>query len=307
MFEALNRLFPVWAILLAVIAAFFPALFVSAKPAIQPLLALIMFVMGLTLSKDDFARVLKSPLPIGIGLCLQFTLMPLAAWGISHVLGLSPALTIGMVLVGATSGGTASNVMTWLAGGNVALSVSMTMVSTLLSIGMTPLLVWAYMGESIAVPVVSMLLSIGKLVILPIVAGLVVHHIAARHIRRAEPALATIAMIAIVAIIAIVVALNAGRLLSLGPLVALAVVLHNLTGLLGGYGAARLMKQDERTCRTIAIEVGMQNSGLAVALASQFFSAGAALPGALFSVWHNISGSLLAGYWKRRAVPGGER
>ncbi|MCM2972106.1 bile acid:sodium symporter family protein [Larsenimonas suaedae] len=301
MFTRFNRLFPVWAIGIAVIAAFAPNVFAEGKPAIQPLLALIMFVMGLTLSKADFVRVFKAPWPIAIGIVLQYTLMPLAAFLISTLLGLSPMLTIGMVLVGATSGGTASNVMTWLAGGNVALSVSMTMVSTLLSIVMTPLLVWAYMGESIAVPVSGMLWSIGKLVVVPIIAGVVMHHVLARHIQRIEPMLASIAMLAIVSIIAIVVALNAGRLASLGPLVALAVVLHNLTGLAGGYGIARLFRLDERTARTLAIEVGMQNSGLAVALASQFFSAAAALPGALFSVWHNISGSLLAGFWKRRS------
>ncbi|WP_106475888.1 bile acid:sodium symporter family protein [Phytohalomonas tamaricis] len=303
MFESFNRLFPVWAILFALLAAFLPAPFVELKSLIQPLLALIMFVMGLTLSLSDFATVLRAPKAIGIGVVLQYALMPLAALIISHLLDLSPELTIGMVLVGATSGGTASNVITWLAGGNVALSVSMTMVSTLLSVVMTPFLVWAYMGTSIEVPVAGMLMSIAQLVIAPIVLGTLVHQFASRTLARIEPALASIAMVAIVVIIAIVVALNAGRLASLGPIVALAVIAHNGVGLIGGYSLARVLGMDPRDSRTIAIEVGMQNSGLAASLASQFFTAGAALPGALFSVWHNISGSLLAGYWKRRALP----
>lgn len=303
MFESFNRLFPVWAIVFALLAAFVPAPFVELKGVIQPLLALIMFVMGLTLSWSDFAAVLRAPKAIAIGVVLQYALMPLAALLVSKLLGLSPELTIGMVLVGATSGGTASNVITWLAGGNVALSVSMTMVSTLLSVFMTPFLVWAYMGTSIDVPVAGMLLSIAQLVIAPIVLGSLVHHFASRALARVEPALASIAMVAIVLIIATVVALNAGRLASLGPVVALAVIAHNAIGLAGGYGLARVFGMDQRDSRTIAIEVGMQNSGLAVSLASQFFTPGAALPGALFSVWHNISGSLLAGYWKRRALP----
>ncbi|MHB0776229.1 bile acid:sodium symporter family protein [Halomonas sp. WWR20] len=300
MFERLNRLFPLWAILLAAIAAWQPDVFTGLAGLIQPLLALIMFAMGLTLAKEDFMRVARQPLPVAVGLVLQFSIMPLAALAVSWALDLDAALTAGMVLVGATAGGTASNVITWLAGGNVALSVSMTMVSTLVSVVATPLLSWLLVGQSVEVPVAGMLLSIAKLVIAPIALGVIIHQFLGRHIQRAESGLATLAMAAIVVIIAIVVALNAGRLATLGPLVALAVIAHNALGLAGGYWVGRLCGFDIRTSRTLAIEVGMQNSGLAVALASQFFTATAALPGALFSVWHNVSGSLLAGYWKRR-------
>lgn len=302
LFERLNRLFPLWAILFAIIAVMQPAWFTGLAGEIQTLLALIMFAMGLTLSKDDFLGVLRAPLPVGVGVLLQFVVMPLAALGVSVVMGLSTELTTGMVLVGATAGGTASNVMTWLAGGRVALSVSMTLVSTLASVAATPLIAWLLVGQVVNVPVWGMLLSIAKLVIAPIAIGVVVHHFLASRIRRVEPALATLAMAAIVLIIAIVVGLNVDNLASLGPVVALAVIAHNLIGLGGGYGISRLCGFDRRTARTVAIEVGMQNSGLAVALANQFFTATAALPGALFSVWHNVSGSLLAGYWKRRPV-----
>lgn len=299
-FERINRLFPVWAILLAVIAAFVPEFFTGLAGDIKTLLVVIMFAMGLTLTKGDFARVVKSPKPIAVGVLLQFLVMPLAALLISRLLNLSTELTIGMVLVGATAGGTSSNVMTWLAGGHVALSVSMTMVSTLISVFATPLLTLLLLGQSIDVPVMGMLMSIGQLVVIPIMLGVVIHHFLGTHIQRVEPALATLAMASIVLIIAIVVALNAGRLTTLGPIVALAVIAHNGIGLAAGYGLARLLRFDTRTARTIAFEVGLQNSGLAVTLANQFFSAGAALPGALFSVWHNVSGSLLAGYWKHR-------
>ncbi|WP_280564225.1 bile acid:sodium symporter family protein [Chromohalobacter sp. 48-RD10] len=301
-FERINRLFPVWAILLAVIAALVPEFFTGLAGYIKTLLVIIMFAMGLTLTKDDFVRVVKSPKPIAVGVVLQFLVMPLAALLVSKLLGLSTELTIGMVLVGATAGGTSSNVMTWLAGGHVALSVSMTMVSTLISVIATPLITLLLLGQSIDVPVLGMLMSIAQLVVAPIVLGVVIHHLLGSHIQRVEPALATLAMAAIVLIIAIVVALNAGRLSTLGPIVALAVIAHNAIGLAAGYGIARALRFDTPTSRTIAFEVGLQNSGLAVTLANQFFSAGAALPGALFSVWHNVSGSLLAGYWKRQSA-----
>lgn len=303
MFERINRLFPVWAVLLAVIAAWQPQLFTGFKADIKTLLVVIMFAMGLTLTREDFARVVKAPKPIVVGVILQFLIMPLAALGVSRVLGLSPELTTGMILVGATAGGTSSNVMTWLSGGHVALSVSMTMVSTVISVVATPFITWLLVGQSIDVPVVGMLLSIAQLVIAPIALGVIVHHLLGARIRKIESALATLAMAAIVMIIAIVVALNAGNLATLGPIVALAVIAHNGIGLAAGYWLTRAIGFDVRTARTIAFEVGLQNSGLAVTLANQFFTAGAALPGALFSVWHNVSGSLLAGYWKQRGIP----
>lgn len=301
-FERLNRLFPVWAILISVIAAWQPGWFTGFAPQIKLLLAIIMFAMGLTLSRDDFLGVIRSPIPVALGVILQFSVMPVAALLVSWSLGLSPELTTGMVLVGATAGGTASNVMTWLANGNVALSVSMTLTSTVVSVAATPLLTSLLVGQTVDVPVAGMFLSIAKLVIGPIVLGVVFHQFLGNRINRVEPVLASLAMFAIVFIVAIVVGLNADRLATLGPLVALAVVLHNMIGLTTGYGVARLFGFGEKTARTVAIEVGMQNSGLAVALANQFFTATAALPGALFSIWHNVSGSILAGFWKRRPV-----
>ncbi|WP_148864250.1 bile acid:sodium symporter family protein [Marinobacter fonticola] len=302
LFERINRLFPVWAILFAAIAAWQPGWFTDFASLIKLLLAVIMFAMGLTLSRHDFMGVLRAPQPVAVGVLLQFTVMPLAALFVAWFLRLSPELTIGMFLVGATAGGTASNVITWLANGHVALSVSMTLTSTIVSVAATPLLTQLLVGQTVDVPVFGMFVSIAQLVIGPVVLGVIVHHFLGKQIKRMEPALATLAMAAIVFIIAIVVALNASRLATLGPLVIVAVVLHNMLGLAGGYGIGRLFGFSQRVARTMAIEVGMQNSGLAVALANQFFTATAALPGALFSIWHNVSGSLLAGYWKRRPL-----
>lgn len=306
-FENINRLFPVWAILFAAIAAWQPTWFTDFASLIKLLLMIIMFAMGLTLSRHDFMGVLRAPLPVGVGVILQFTVMPLAALFVSWFLKLSPELTTGMVLVGATAGGTASNVITWLANGHVALSVSMTLTSTVISVAATPLLTQLLVGQTVDVPVMGMFMTIAQLVIGPIAAGVIIHHFLGKQIKLVEPALATLAMAAIVFIIAIVVALNADRLATLGPLVIVAVVLHNMIGLAGGYWIGRLLGFSQRVARTMAIEVGMQNSGLAVALANQFFTATAALPGALFSIWHNVSGSLLAGYWKRRPLAENER
>ncbi len=298
-FHHFNRLFPLWAILLGTVGYLLPATFTPMASGIAWLLALVMFAMGLTLSAADFARVARTPKPILLGLALQFTVMPLAALAVSRLLGLSAELTTGMVLVGSAAGGTASNVITWLAGGRVALSVSMTLASTLASVLLTPLITWLLLQNAVEINAAGMLVSISKIVLAPVLLGVVVHHFTARAVKRIEPLLASVAVALIVLIVAIVVALNAGRLASIGAVVLLAVVMHNGIGLLGGYWLARALRFDEPTCRTIAIEVGMQNSGLAVALAQQFFTATAALPGALFSVWHNVSGSLLASWWKR--------
>lgn len=302
MLERINKLFPLWVVLISIAAFVSPGIFTGLKDSITTLLIVIMFTMGLTLHKDDFTRVLKSPKPIAVGAVLQFTIMPLTAYLVSKLFGLSVEATTGLVLVGATAGGTASNVMTWLAGGHVALSVSMTMCSTLISVLATPILTWLIIGKTIDVPVLDMLLSIIQLVIAPVFVGVMIHHVMGRKVAKIEFILPTVAMIAIMLIIAIVVALNAERLPSVGPVLILAVAIHNSIGFSAGYFLARALGFDLRTSRTISIEVGMQNSGLAVALANQFFSSGAALVGAIFSVWQNVAGSLLAGYWKRKGI-----
>ena len=298
-----TRLFPIWAVLISLLAWYQPILFVDGKSLIVPLLSLVMFGMGLTLTIDDFRKVLQMPVAILLGVCLQYSVMPLLALLIATMFQLAPELTIGMILVGASPGGTASNVICYLARGNVALSISLTAFSTVLSVLLTPFITLWLAGTSIDVPVEKMLYSILIMVLLPVTAGIVIRSLFHRAIVRVQPALPLVSIIAILLIIAIIVALNAGSLSELAPLLLLAVAAHNLLGLAVGYGAARALRIDAVTARTLAIEVGMQNSGLAVALAFKYFSAAAALPGALFSIWHNLSGSLLAAACSREREP----
>ena len=300
MLSQLTRLFPVWAILGAGAAALFPDAFLSLKPPIEPLLGLVMFGMGMTLPPANFLEVAIRPLVVLLGVALQFLIMPLAGFLVATGFGLAPMLVAGVVLVGSCPGGTASNVITYLARGDVALSITLTAVATCLAIVATPILTWLYVGQSVAVPVLDMLLSILKIVLLPVCLGVAVNRFLGQRFGPLKEAFPLVSVLAIVLIIAIIVALNRDEIATLGLAVGAVVILHNLLGLAGGYGISKLLGLDERASRTLAIEVGMQNSGLGVALAVQYFSASAALPGALFSVWHNLSGAALASLWSRR-------
>lgn len=300
MLEKLTRLFPVWALLFTAAAWYFPGVFAPGKGLILPLLMLIMFGMGMTLGAADFYRVLKRPKLIALGIALQYTVMPLLAFSISRLFGLGPELTAGMVLVGASSGGTASNVITYLAKGDVALSISLTAVSTLLAVVLMPALTWLYIGQSVPVPVTKMLMSVLEVVLVPVAVGILLNTLLGKRLGQVKHVFPLLSMGAIVLIIAIIVALDHDNLGKVGPVLLLAVALHNLGGMAAGYLLPRWLGYDAVTCRTLSIEVGMQNSGLSVALAVKYFGALAALPGAIFSVWHNIAGSLLAGRWARK-------
>lgn len=299
MHNKLIGLFPVSALLLSALAYCYPALFIAAKGAIIPLLALVMFFMGMTLNWQHFRAALKQPLVILLTLGIQFVFMPLFAYLLAQGLQLSQAQTIGMVLVGCSAGGTASNVICYLAKGNVALSILMTMASTLCAVIAMPLLSYLYLNHSVEVPVLSMMRSILLIVLVPVLAGTAINSFYTHLTRRLEGVFPVFFSMAIVLIIAIIVALNQQNISTLALPVLIAVALHNLLGMTVGYFIPRLLKYDTATCRTVSIEVGMQNSGLSVALAMQYFSAAAALPGAIFSIWHNISGSMLAIYWRR--------
>lgn len=300
MIARFTRLFPLWAVLLSVFAYLSPASFTNITPHVTALLTVIMFAMGVTLTFDDFKRVLTRPAPVIAGVVLHYIVMPLAAWIIARVLHMPADLTAGMVLVGSVASGTASNVMIYLARGDVALSVTISVMSALVGVFATPLLTRLYIDASISFDVHGMLMSIVQIVGIPIVGGLLINRFCGRLVRAVEPVLPLISMIAIVLIIGAVVGANQGNIATVGPLVMIGVVLHNGLGLLGGYWGGRLLGFNESICRTLAIEVGMQNSGLAATLGKIYFTPLAALPGALFSVWHNLSGSLLAGYWRGR-------
>ncbi|PSF14332.1 bile acid:sodium symporter [Marinobacter fuscus] len=300
MIARITQLFPLWAIVFSVLAYLQPALFVDLKSTIVPLLTIIMLAMGLTLTPADFVNVARRKGAISLGVVLQFSVMPILALAISLVMGFTAEQTVGMVLVGSVAGGTSSNVMAYLAKGDVALSISMTAISTLLGVVLTPILTGLLAGKAVDVPVTAMLLSLVKIVLVPVAIGVAINTLARPAIKRIEAILPLVSMAAIVTIVAIVVALNKDNLAAQGVAIAVAVVLHNGLGLGLGYGLARLFGFEPAICRTIAFEVGLQNSGLATALAMKFFTPVAAIPGTLFSVWHNISGSILAGYWSRR-------
>lgn len=269
---------------------------------INYLLGLVMFGMGLTLKLHDFKIVFSRPKDVIIGCLAQFTIMPLLAWGLACLFRLDEALAIGVVLVGCCPGGTASNVITYLAKGDLALSVGMTGVSTLLAPFLTPLLTWALAGKNVDVDVASMFLSILWVVILPIVIGLLLKWMWPKFTERVTDYLPAFSSIAIALIVAIVISANAGRLLAGGLLIIIVVILHNIFGLSLGFLIGWLLGFSEPKKRAISIEVGMQNSGLASSLATIHFAAYplATIPGALFSVWHNISGAMVAYFYRRR-------
>ena len=270
----------------------------AALPAkcVPWLLGVVMFGMGLSLRGRDFALVLRRPRDVAVGVAAQFVCMPLAAWAIARALGLPDEIALGVVLVGACPGGTALNVIAYLARGDVALSVTMTACSTLLAPLATPAIVWLLAGATIQVKAWAMFLSIVQIVIAPVVVGVAVNELLpgfASRIRRAMPAFSAVV---VAVIVAAVVAASAARIRDSAALIALAVVLHNAGGMALGWSVGRLFRMDGARRRTLAIEVGMQNSGLAVSLATAHFATMplAAVPGALFSVWHNLSGALYA-------------
>ena len=293
--------FPILAIVFSIFAARYPEFLVDYKSAIIPLLGIVMFAMGMTLGIEDFKRVLKSPRVIGLGLLLQYGLMPLLAFIIGLILALPTALMAGLILLGSCPGGTASNVICYLGRGDVALSITLTAISTLLAVFLTPVLTWLYIGQEVSVPIVNMMLTVLKIIILPVTLGIIVNRYFGQYLIQLKQFLPVVSVIAIVFIIAIIVALNSQQISQLALPIIIAVMLHNGLGLASGYAIAKYLGYDEKVCRTLAIEVGMQNSGLGVALATKYFTAITALPAAFFSIWHNITGSLLAAYWTRKS------
>lgn len=300
MLRSYVALFPLWALVGSMLAYLFPALLTPLKGAITPLLGVVMLGMGLTLSLGDFEQVVRRPRIVLAGVVMQFSIMPFFAWLVAVVLQLPPALATGLILVGCCPGGTASNVIAYLARADVALSVCLTAVSTLLAVVLTPLLATFYIGQRASVPTVELLGSVVKVVLLPVATGTAINTLYKKRLEALQRVLPALSVTAIVLIIAIIVALNRPGLSTVATQVVVAVALHNGLGLLAGYVGGRLLRVDTATLRTLVIEVGMQNSGLGVALAKQYFGALAALPGAVFSVWHNLTGSLLAGRWARQ-------
>lgn len=282
---------------IALISLFIPqsALWISTS-WINYLLMVVMFGMGMTLNPESFILVFKRPKDILCGIFAQYTIMPLLAFALSRLFGLDAALTAGVILVGTCPGGTASNVITYFAKGDIALSVSITSVNTMLAPILTPLVTYLLLSTTVEVNIVNMLLAIINVILIPIMLGFVMNRFFATATQKMVDLLPVISVVAICMIIATVVAHNAEKIYTCGFWVLSVVILHNLLGYLCGFALGKLLKMKPARVKAFSIEIGMQNSGLATSLASTAFPmlTMATVPGAIFSVWHNISGAILA-------------
>jgi len=297
----IEKQFILITIVLSGIALAYPPSFTWIKPHIPLGLGIIMFGMGMTLDFEDFRDILRKWRLVGFGMLMQYGIMPLLAVGISFVFGLPPEAVIGMVVVGACPGGTASNVIAYLAKANVPLSVTMTLASTCLAPILTPAIIYWLLEKQINIDFLSMVQSVFWIVLFPLVDGLIVRRIFRKKLEPFLRYFPSLSVMVIALLIACIIGLSQKTLLAFPVMVLAAVVLHNSLGLAAGYGLARLAKCSKRDARTLAIEVGMQNSGLGVALAVKYFGAASALPGALFSLWHNLSGVTLARKWRKHS------
>lgn len=296
-----GRTFALWIILFAVLGFLFPAAFIGFTAWIFVLLGVIMFGMGLTISIRDFTLLVRRPFAVSIGVLAQFLIMPLTAVLLVRLIPLPPEVAAGVILVGCCPGGTASNVMTYLSKGDVALSVACTSITTLIAPVVTPLLVWLFASQYLPVDAASMFVSIAQVILLPLALGFAVQKFMPRLVARAVPVLPLVSVAGIVLIIAAVIAVNRQAIVHSGLLIFAIVMLHNGLGLLLGYFAAAAAGLSFAQRKAISIEVGMQNSGLGAALAHAHMSPLAAVPSAVFSVWHNLSGAVVAHYFARRS------
>lgn len=297
--------FPAFILLGTIIAYFFPVPFVPLTGAITYFLMIIMFGMGLTLTIPDFQEIARRPWPVFIGVVGQFVIMPLCAVGVAKLLGLNPALAVGLLMLGSVPGGTSSNVIAYLSRGDVALSVAMTSVSTLLSPIVTPLLMLALAGEDIAIDGAGMAVTLAQTVLVPVIGGLILRYILDTAIAKISPILPWVSIVGIGGVVFPTVANNGERLAQVGVIVVVAVLLHNVFGYLLGYAAGALFKLPPSHNRTMAVEIGTQSAGLSSGMAAKFFTPEAALPGAVAAVLHNITGAIYSAMVRRfsRAIP----
>ena len=301
--QFVQKTFALWVILFSAIALMLPDLFVWLRAYIPWMLGLIMFGMGMTMTPGDFKSILQSPKAVAIGVVAQFMVMPGLAFLLCQLFQLPAEIAIGVILVGCCPGGTASNVITYMAKGNTALSVACTSVSTLLAPLLTPAIFYLLASQWIEINALSMLISILQVVLFPIILGLIVRALLKTRVEGYIQVMPVISVIAIVAIVAAIIAGSKTQILESGLMILGLVALHNGMGYLLGYWASRIFKLAEIDCRAVSIEVGMQNSGLGVALAATHFAASpiTAVPSAIFSLWHNISGPALATYWAAKS------
>ncbi|MBR6336680.1 MAG: bile acid:sodium symporter family protein [Ruminococcus sp.] len=298
----IGRFMALIVLLVAALALFVPKSCLWVQTSwVNYLLMAVMFGMGLTMKAEDFGVVFSRPKDMIIGCTAQFLIMPLLAFALGKGFGLEKELLVGVILVGTCPGGTSSNVITYLSKGDVALSVGMTSVNTLLAPVLTPALTYLLLRTSVDVDIKAMFISIIQVVIIPIGLGLLINRFFGKVTQKAKDILPTVSVTAICLIIAAVVSHNSERILSTGAVIFVVVILHNLLGYGCGLLTGTLFKMDTPRKKAVSVEIGMQNSGLATTLAASAFPdlSMATVPGAIFSVWHNISGALLAGVFRR--------
>lgn len=295
--------FPAFILIGTALAWLFPQPFVPAAVYITQFLMIIMFGMGLTLTIPDFQEIVRRPLPILVGVVAQFVIMPLVAIGVAKLLGLSPVLAVGLLMLGSVPGGTSSNVITYLAKGDVALSVAMTSVSTLLSPIITPMLMLVLAGAQTNIDAGGMALTLVQTVLLPVIGGLVLRYFLNSWIGLIAPVLPWISILGIGGVVFPTVAKNVDSLASIGFIVFIAVLLHNVAGYVLGYFTGKALGMPQSYRRTLAVEIGTQSAGLASGMGAKFFAPEAALPGACAAVLHNVTGAIFAAFARRSAEP----
>jgi BASS family bile acid:Na+ symporter len=292
------------------LAMYFPQYFIKVgdfelKRLITPLLQIIMFGMGTTLSLWDFGRVIKMPKGVFVGIVCQFSIMPFLGWAIAKSFSFPPEIAAGIILIGSCPSGLASNVMSYLAKANLALSITLTAVATILAPIMTPFYMKVLAGEFIDISYWKMFIDIVKVVILPIGVGLIFNHTLSSRFKILDTIMPVVSMAGIAVILVVIIAMGRDDLLAVGFMLVVAVSLHNMFGYLVGYWASRLVRMPEQDCRTIALEVGMQNGGLASSIAADTLNKAATvgLAPAIFGSLMNITGSTLALWWRSKPLP----
>lgn len=296
----ITKLFPLWLILISGIAFMYPESFKPQAYLITYLLSIIMLGMGLSMSVEDFKLVFSRPKDVLTGIVLRYLIMPFVGFGVAKLLGLPPALAAGLILVGCCPSGTASNVMAFLSKADTALSVTVSSFNTVLAPILLPVTFMFLAGAEVHVNAQAMFMDVLKIVLVPVIVGMVLRGLFNDFVNRIMKIVPVISVIAIIWAIAIVVALSAAKLASVALIAFIAVALHNGLGLAFGYGASKALGMGERQARAITFEIGIEMSALAVVLAMTHLEPLAAVPGAIFSVWHNFTGSILAGYWANK-------
>ncbi|AWX15361.1 sodium transporter [Mergibacter septicus] len=296
----LSKTFAFWVLFFAFLAYQLPSLFSPFLHYIPYLLGIVMFGMGITLTFKDFSEVIRNPKAVFIGVVAQFIVMPSVAFILVKIFSLPTELAVGVILVGSCPGGTSSNVMTYLARGNTALSLACTTLSTLLAPILTPLVFYLLASQWIDINAVAMFVSVLKIVLLPVFLGLIIRTFFKHSVAKISQSMPLISVVAIVLILSAVVAVSKNRIIDSGLIIFAVVVLHNCFGYLIGFWIAKILKLNLYDSKAISLEVGMQNSGLGAALATAFFNPVSAVPSAVFSFWHNVSGPILANFFASR-------